>query len=123
MKFEESDKDWSDFHQGLTRARRRRYAKVLDGIIDALENILRRNADGHAINAMVPHGMFAVGVKGDARVYAPIVALTYDHFPGYDHLQRISQEITNSLPVSRVVYNQTAHVVCVEEVQFLVMDK
>lgn len=122
MKFEESDGDWSDFHQGLTKARQKRYAKVLNGILDGLENILRENADGHAINAMVPQGVFAVGAKGDHRVYSPIVALTYDRFPGYDHLQKISSAITNSLPVSRVIYNTTTRVVCVGQTQFLISD-
>lgn len=122
MKFEATDYDWSDFHQGLTRARQKRYIKVLDGIIDALETILKKHADGHAINAMVPHGVFAVGVMGDRRVYSPIVALAYDHFPGYDHLQKISSAITNSLPVSRVIYNATTKVLCVGATQLLMMD-
>ncbi|MDP2665848.1 MAG: hypothetical protein Q8P23_04455 [bacterium] len=124
MKFEAADRDWSDFGPDMARARRRRYEKLLDAIIDGLERILKRHAGKSlAINARVPVGIFSTGVVGDQRMYGPIVILTYECFPGYDHLQKISTDITNSLPVSRVTYDFTTKVVCTPTVQFLVSNK
>lgn len=52
-----------------------------------------------------------------------IVVLTYDEFPGYDQIQKMSTAITNALPISRVIYSVTHHVVCTEEAQFIVPNK
>lgn len=121
MAFLATDRDWSDYHQGLSPERKKRYEKLLEEMLDALIPILKRHAGKkRAINAMIPHGIFAVGVTGDQRIYAPVVALTFDRFPGYGRLQKISTEITNSLPVSRVIYNMTMKVVCTPTTQFLV---
>lgn len=43
-----------------------------------------------------------VGVKGDQRAYEPIVVLS-GKFPGHDPLEEVSIQITNTLPVSRVL--------------------
>ena len=124
MRFEAADRDWSDYNQNPPREKRKRYKKLLKAIIDELEVILKRHAgENLAINARVPLGIFSTGVVGDQRMYAPIVILTYECFPGYDHLQKISTDITNSLPVSRVVYDYTTKVVCTPTVQFLVSNK
>lgn len=125
MIFATSDRDWSDYPE-LSPARKQRYERLLDEILEALVPILQRHAKGKpgrkpfTINVMVSPGLFAVGITGDQRTYAPIVALTFDRFPGYNRLQALSTDITNSLPVNRVIYNTTRRVVCVGDVQFIV---
>ena len=69
---------------------------------------------------MVPEGLFATGVIGDHRMYAPFVKLIYGSAPTYDHLERIKEAIINSLPISRVIYVITHKVICIGNAQFIV---
>jgi hypothetical protein len=120
MEYLPSDRDWGDYHAGKAPERASRYRQVMDSIMEDLIPILREHSHGRAINAMVPEDLFAVGVGGDSRIYAPFVILTYDEIPSYEELGAISQAITNSLPISRVTVSITHKVVATERAQFIV---
>ena len=45
----------------------------------------------------------SVGVGGDDRTYTPVLVLV-GPFPGWDILEEISTEITNTVHVNRVTY-------------------
>ena len=122
MRYRRTDYDWSDYHQGLSPERTARYQAVLKAITDGLEGILKERNEGYDIVAMVPEGIFATGTRGDRRVYTPIVTLTYSVIPPYDHMEQISNAISNRLPVCRVVLNMTHRVISVPGlgVQFIV---
>ena len=49
--------------------------------------------------------VFSVGVGGDNRTYTPVVNVS-GVFPGYDVLEKVSNEITNALPINRVTFEQ-----------------
>lgn len=57
----------------------------------------------HDLKAEFLPGAYSVGVRGDARSYLPTVVLV-GPFPGWDVLEVVSSEITNSLEIGRVTY-------------------
>jgi len=120
MEIKPTDLDWSDYHKGLSPERERRLDEVIDGIMEGLLDILKKHNEGHGINATVKKGIFAVGLMGDSRIYAPVVQLYYDEFPGYDHLRMMMSSVVNNLPVARVIYCATHRVISTETRQFIV---
>ena len=46
---------------------------------------------------------FSVGVGGDIRTYTPVINVS-GPFPVHDVLEKVSNEITNTLPINRVTY-------------------
>lgn len=114
FEFLPTDRDWSDYHTGLSPERAKRYEEVLDAIIDELDGILKRNNKGHHVLASVPTGIFAVGTKGDGRIYAPFVLLTLDA-PAYGLMDSlvlpIKRTILDTLPISHVVVRLDAYLV------------
>lgn len=48
-------------------------------------------------------GIRSVGVQGDERSYTPVVNLI-GPFPGWETLDTIKSEISNTLPINRVTY-------------------
>lgn len=53
------------------------------------------------ISAELLPDAFSVGVQGDGRVYRPVLVLIGPH-PGWEILGKLSDELTNTLPISRV---------------------
>ena len=98
MEFEKGDWDWSDWHHGLSVERQRRYHALTEEIARRVTGIVAR----YHLLASVPEGIFSTGVQGDERTYTPIVMLI-GKMPDYDVLEKISSEITNTMPVNRVV--------------------
>lgn len=45
----------------------------------------------------------SVGVQGDERTYRPVVVLI-GPFPGWDIIEKVSSELTNTLELNRVTY-------------------
>lgn len=45
----------------------------------------------------------AVGVVGDNRAYTPVINLR-GPFPGYEILAKLSNELSNSLPITKITY-------------------
>lgn len=109
MEFKFSDWDWSDWHQGLSPVRRKRYEEVIVGIALFLYHLLTNNEyKKYQIKAGIPEGIFSTGVQGDQRTYAPVVMLFGPKISSgisYDVIGEISTKITNAIPVNRVVYN------------------
>lgn len=69
------------------------------------EIVMRANeiVSPHKLKAEMLDGIQSVGVAGDARTYLPVLTLI-GPFPGWEVLEKLSTEITNSLPVSRVTF-------------------
>jgi hypothetical protein len=105
VKFEKSDWDWSDANQdgGLSRERLERYELLLADIKRRVEEIISL----HDLTVDVPRGIFAVGVQGDERSYTPVVILR-GQMPEKLVLDKISNKISNTLPVSRVTFEIVA---------------
>lgn len=60
-------------------------------------------AEQHNLTAEIPEGIRSVGVGGDERSYTPVIILKLKGpFPGWDIINKISTEITNTLPINRV---------------------
>ena len=57
----------------------------------------------YGLKAEVLPDILSVGVQGDERTYLPVVILTGPH-PGYEVLSRLSLDITNSVPINRVMF-------------------
>ncbi|TSC90553.1 MAG: hypothetical protein G01um10142_378 [Parcubacteria group bacterium Gr01-1014_2] len=57
----------------------------------------------HGLKAEFLGDMQSVGVRGDDRAYLPVVVLV-GSFPGWDVLEKVSSEITNTLEIGRVTY-------------------
>lgn len=55
------------------------------------------------LKAEIFENIFSVGVGGDEGTYMPVVNLV-GPFPGHEIIEKISIEITNTLPVNRVTY-------------------
>jgi GMP synthase PP-ATPase subunit len=60
-------------------------------------------AKPYNLKAEMLEGINSVGVVGDTRSYDPVIVLI-GQFPGYEVLAKISQEITNTLAISRVTF-------------------
>ena len=72
---------------------------------DKLLEEVQKVASKYGLKAeLLPEDIFSVGVQGDFRTYLPAVVLT-GTFPGWDVINQISTEITNTLPVNRVTYD------------------
>ena len=104
MEFERSDYDWSDWQKGLSPERLTRFEEVVVAIYARVLEVLREHHGDITMTATVPIGVFAKGVRGDNPSYLPIVILQAHRFPGYPRLQLISRELSNTLPVGRVIY-------------------
>lgn len=57
----------------------------------------------HCLKAEFLGDVHSVGVRGDERAYLPVVVLV-GPFPGWNVLEQVSSEITNTLEVGRVTY-------------------
>jgi hypothetical protein len=109
FKFEPEDWNWDDYHDGLSPERELRYTHVILAISAFIGDLLDGwRKKGHNFEAMVPNGLFATGVMGDHRAYAPIVILRPEKTvceggrADYDTWAEISQAITNNVPVTHV---------------------
>ncbi len=58
---------------------------------------------GYGLSAEILEGAYSVGVGGDERTYMPVINII-GKFPGYKKLSKISEEITNTLNVNKVVF-------------------
>ena len=58
---------------------------------------------GHGLEVEIIDGIFSVGVGGDVRSYTPVVNIS-GPFPGWEVLEKLSSEITNTLPINRVTF-------------------
>lgn len=77
----------------------------------SVEERLRVIAAANKIS--LPHGLvsdllgggeiMSTGVQGDARTYTPVIVLI-GWFPGWEVLSKVSNQITNTLPVNRVTW-------------------
>lgn len=105
MEFLKTDYDWSDWHTGLTPERLERFALVVEACYEEVLKILWRNrARGFSTRATIPIGVFSKGTRGDGPSYTPVVLLESSRWIGYERLQRIRDEITNTCPINRVAY-------------------
>src|SRR5262249_8233878 len=108
MEFEPADYEWDDVQTGLiTRARHARLSLVLDEINVRMLAALQKHHSGLTLQAAVLPNILATGTRGDRRIYSPIVMLYANRFPGYKRLGRIARAITNTTPVSHVIYCTT----------------
>jgi GMP synthase PP-ATPase subunit len=57
----------------------------------------------HGLTAELLDGIRSVGVRGDERAYLPVIVLVGE-FPGWDVIERVSSEITNTIDVGRVAF-------------------
>lgn len=57
----------------------------------------------HGLTAEFLEGSMAVGVVGDNRAYTPVINLK-GSFPGHETLARLSNEISNTLPIVKVTF-------------------
>ena len=68
-------------------------------IVEAVNKI----SEPFGLKAEILPNSMSVGVGGDNRSYTPVVNLS-GPFPGWDILEKVSLEITNTLPVNRVTF-------------------
>ncbi len=59
--------------------------------------------EGLVANLLGDGEIQSTGVQGDARTYTPVIVLI-GMFPGWATLTKVSQAITNSLPINRVIW-------------------
>ncbi|MEK7150646.1 MAG: hypothetical protein AAB783_00400 [Patescibacteria group bacterium] len=74
-------------------------------LIGEPEILARANeiAQRYGLSVEIPEGIQSVGVGGDERTYTPIVFLI-GPFPGWEVIEKISSEISSTLPINRVTY-------------------
>ena len=65
--------------------------------------VANKIAGKFGLQAEIIEDAFSVGVGGDMRTYTPVVNIS-GPFPGWDCLEKVSNEITNILPINRVTY-------------------
>ena len=58
----------------------------------------------YGLTAEIFPDILTVGVKGDGRVYLPVLLLI-GPFPGWEVINTLSTKLTNTLQISRVVYD------------------
>lgn len=69
-----------------------------------VQEMVVKIANKYELRASVPPGIRSVGVGGDERSYTPVVVLNGSAFPGWEVLERVSNEITNTCPINRVTW-------------------
>ena len=57
----------------------------------------------YGLKVEISEDVMSVGVQGDNRTYTRIIILI-GKFPGYEALEAISTEITNTLEINRVLF-------------------
>ena len=60
----------------------------------------------YGLTAEILPDISSVGVQGDSRTYSPVMVLK-GPFPGWDILEKLSTEISNTTQVNRVTYDAT----------------
>ena len=107
VEFKPTDYDWSDYHKGLSDARRKRYLRVLGEIGVYLNHLFNGEYAPYNLRAAIAEGVFAAGVRGDNRSYLPVV-LVFGPPIGdgitYEVIQEMTRNICNMMPIGRVAY-------------------
>lgn len=96
----------SDFHwdAGITPERETRYYELLPLIDSEALTIASKHNSGIRIRIETPAGLFHKAMRNGVQICAPVVLLFADQDPSKENLRKTVDEITDTLPVSYVVY-------------------